>query len=177
MGSEWFHKHPKELPSKARKPLTEVNQNMQLCMSQQGIEHGNEEEATDYLETLQNDIGNLNESSSKSYLPTDGIYGKNILSEDALRQKHLINDLKLDTKHILLGAAWIDEEAWQEFMHYPEVLFIDSTHGTNNESHPLLNLVGKDSNSKVFPLVRIFMPNETASFYRWAFLEALPTLL
>jgi hypothetical protein len=59
---------------------------MQLCMSQQGIEHANEEEATDYLETLQNDTGNANESSSKSHLPTDGIYGKDILSEDALRQ-------------------------------------------------------------------------------------------
>jgi hypothetical protein len=58
MGSEQFHKHPKGRPSKDRKPLSKVHQNMQLCMSQ-GNEQSNEEEATDYLETLQNDTGNF----------------------------------------------------------------------------------------------------------------------
>jgi hypothetical protein len=83
----------------------------------------------------------------------------------------------LDTKCILLSAAWVDEEAWREFMCYPEVLFIEFTHGTNNESHLLLNLVGKNSNGKVFPLVRIFMPNETASFYWCVLPKALPILI
>jgi hypothetical protein len=59
------------------------------------------------------------------------------LSKDALRQKQLTNDLKLDTKCILLGTGWIDEETRKEFMHYPKVFFIDSTHGTNTESYPL----------------------------------------
>jgi hypothetical protein len=54
-----------------------------------------EDEATSYLETLDTDTCNLKESSSKSYLPTDGIYGKSILLEDALRQKQLINDFKV----------------------------------------------------------------------------------
>jgi hypothetical protein len=40
-------------------------------------------------------------------------------------------------------------------MHYPEVLFIDSTHGTNNESHPLLNILGKIAMVKPsFTLIR-----------------------
>jgi hypothetical protein len=59
---------------------------------------------------------------------------------------------------MLLGAAvWLDEEIWREFMHYPEILCIKSTHETNNESCPLPNLVGKDSNGKVFTLARMFI--------------------
>jgi hypothetical protein len=60
---------------------------------------------------------------------------------------------------------------------YPECLFVDSTHGTNNKSRPLLQLVGRDSAGKGFTICQIFMPNKTAAFYRWVSLEALPLLL
>jgi hypothetical protein len=83
----------------------------------------------------------------------------------------------VDATRILLGAAWVDEDSWREFLRYPECLFVDTTHSTNNESRPLLLLCGRDSNGKAFTICRIFMPNETASFYRWVFLEALPLLL
>jgi hypothetical protein len=62
-------------------------------------------------------------------------------------------------------------------LRYPECLFVDTTHGTNNESRPLLQMVGRDSNGKAYTVLQIFMPNKTASFYRWVFLEALPLLL
>jgi hypothetical protein len=120
MGSDMFHKHPKGQPSKDRKPLNEINKNMELHMS--ATNESNIVNDNDYRETLHNEMGNLKDSSSKSHLPSDGIYGKHVLLEDALRQRKLIKDLQLDTKHILLGAAWVDEETWREFMRYPEVL-------------------------------------------------------
>ena len=78
---------------------------------------------------------------------------------------------------ILLGAAWVDDANYQQFLRFPEVLFIDSTHKTNNEARPLLLLCGRDQNGKAFVVARIFMPNETIAFYRWVFLKCLPSLL
>ena len=68
-------------------------------------------------------------------------------------------------------------DAWYEYMKFPEVLFIDATHSTNNESRPLLLLCGHDANGKVFIIMQIFMPNETAAFFRWVFLDAIPSML
>lgn len=113
----------------------------------------------------------------KSNLPPDGIYGKDVLSVDAFQHQKMLDEFGLDATRILLGAVWVDEYSWREFLHYPEYIFADSAHGTNNESRPLLQLVGRDSSGKAFTILRIFMPNKIASFYRWVFLEALPLLL
>jgi hypothetical protein len=86
MGSDMFHKHPKGQPSKDRKPLNEINQNMELLMSR--TNESNIVNDNDYLETLHNETGNLKESSSQSHLPTDGIYGKNVLSLSYLNNDH-----------------------------------------------------------------------------------------
>ena len=85
--------------------------------------------------------------------------------------------MELSSTIILLGAAWVDEDGYQQFLRFPEVLFIDATHKTNNEDRPLLQISGQDQNGHAFVVVRIFMPNESASFYRWIFLNCLPTLL
>ena len=136
-----------------------------------------EEEGEDYLESLQFDGITLEEKYVKSHLPTDGIYGKDLLSEDAIEQQKIMDALGLGSTRILLGAAWVNVYGWWEFLWYPECLFIDSTHGTVNESRPLLQSVGRDSNGKAFTVCRIFMLNETALFYWWVSLEALPLLL
>jgi hypothetical protein len=131
----------------------------------------------DHLESLQFSGLTIEEEYVKSTLPPDGMYGKDVLSEDAMNQRQIMEDFGISSTRILLGAAWVDEDSWREFLRYPECLFVDSTHGTNNESRPLLQLVGRDSAGKGFTICRIFMPNETAAFYRWVFLEALPLLL
>jgi hypothetical protein len=45
-------------------------------------------------------------------LPTDGIYGKDVLTEDALQQRKTLNHYGIDATRIMLGAAWVDE--WME---------------------------------------------------------------
>ena len=50
-----------------------------------------------------------------------------------LDQRLVLKEFGIDTVRILLGAAWVDEDAWREFLRYPECLFVDTTHGTNNE--------------------------------------------
>jgi hypothetical protein len=182
MGGHQFHKFPKGRPSKDWVPISEVNNSMQIVLSQTEdcevqFKRNDDEPATDYLESLHFSGLSLEEEYVKSPLPSDGIYGKDILSEDAMNQRQIMKDFGIDATRILLGAAWVDEDNWREFLRYPECLFVDSTHGTNNESRPLLQLVGRDSDGKGFTICRIFMPNETASFYRWVFLEALPLLL
>ena len=60
---------------------------------------------------------------------------------------------------------------------FPEVLCVDGTHETNNESRPLLTLSVKDLNGKLTVVVRCIAPNERSWFFRWLFQRALPVLL
>ena len=43
---------------------------------------------------------------------------------------------------------------------YPEVVFVDGTHKTNNESNPLVTFGIKDNEGKVKIILRCFVPNE-----------------
>jgi hypothetical protein len=183
LGGDLHHSHPKGRPSKDCITLDEVNVDMQVLLTQPTNEVGamdttGEDTVSDYLESLQFSGLSAEETYVKWALPPgDGMYGKDVLSEDAMNQRQILKDFGIGATRILLGAAWVDEDSWREFLRYPECLFVDATHGTNNESRPLLQLVGRDSNGKGFTICRIFMPNETAAFYRWVFLEALPLLL
>ena len=80
----------------------------------------------------------------------------------------------IDPERVLVGAGWITADAaWQQFACFPEVIFCDATHKTNNEGRPLLVVVGRDSNAAAFCILRIFMPNETSAFYRWVFMKCI----
>jgi hypothetical protein len=57
----------------------------------------------------------------------------------------------------------------------PEVVCVDGTHETNNESRPLLTLSVKDSDGNVIVVIRYFVPNER--LFHWLFQKALPVLL
>ena len=80
------------------------------------------------------------------------------------------------TQKVLLGAGWVDQHARRMLALFPEVLFVDSTHKTNNEGRPLLMICGRDNTGRGFVAARIFMPNETGAFYRWIFHVCLPNL-
>jgi MULE transposase domain len=82
-----------------------------------------------------------------------------------------------EDQDILIGCCWVLSEGRRLFHAFPEVLCVDGTHETNNESRPLVTLSVKDSNGKVTVVVRCFAPNERSWFFRWLFQEALPALL
>jgi hypothetical protein len=99
-----------------------------------------------------------------------------VLTEEALDHRKILSEFGVDAAtQILLGATWV--QGWMERILRYSKLFVDSIHGTNNESRPLLQLVGRDGNSKAYTICQICMPNETATFYIWVFMEALPFLL
>ena len=62
------------------------------------------------------------------------------------------------------------------FEMFPEVIAVDTTNNTNNESRPLLIRAGKDSNGKMFTFLRAFLPNEKGWVFRWVFSVVLPKL-
>jgi MULE transposase domain len=82
-----------------------------------------------------------------------------------------------EDQDILIGCCWVLPEARRLFHAFPEVVCVDGTHETNNESRPLVTLSVKDSNGKVAVIVRCIAPNERSWFFRWLFQQALPVLL
>ena len=99
------------------------------------------------------------------------------LLEQGQERERRLESYRLSKLRVMVGAAWMRREDLLKFLRFPEVLFIDATHKSNNEGRPLLLICGRDSNGKVFVVLRILMPNETASFYRWVFLDLLPSML
>ena len=82
-----------------------------------------------------------------------------------------------DDQDILIACCWVLPDGRRLFQAFPEVVCIDGTHETNNESRPLLTLSVKDSDGNVMVVVRCFAPNERSWLFRWLFQEALPVLL
>jgi hypothetical protein len=64
-----------------------------------------------------------------------------------------------EDQDILVGCCWVLPEGRCLFHAFPEVLCVDGTHETNNESRPLLTLSVKDSNGKVTVVVRCIARN------------------
>jgi hypothetical protein len=93
---------------------------------------------SDYLKSLQFSGLTAEETYVKSMLPPDGMHGKDVLSEDDMNQRQIMKDFGIDATHILLGAVWVHEDSWHEFLRYPECLFVDATHRANNRSRLML---------------------------------------
>ena len=93
----------------------------------------------------------------------------------ALESRHAVG--AREDQDILIGCCWVLPEGRRLFHAFPEVVCVDGTHETNNESRPLLTLSVKDSNAKVKVVVRCIAPNERFWLVRWLFQEALPVLL
>ena len=82
-----------------------------------------------------------------------------------------------DDQDILIACCWVLPNGRRLFKAFPEVIGVDGTHETNNESRPLLTLSVKDSDGNVIVVLRCFAPNERSWLFRWLFQEALPVLL
>jgi hypothetical protein len=55
-----------------------------------------------------------------------------------------------EDQDILIACCWVLPEGRRLFHAFPEVVCVDGTHETNNESRPLLTLSVKDSNGKLY---------------------------
>ena len=75
-----------------------------------------------------------------------------------------------------MTIAWVIPCERLLFEMFPEVIAVDTTNDTNNESRPLLTMTGKDSNCKMFTFLRAFLPNEKGWVFRWVFSVVFPKL-
>ena len=62
---------------------------------------------------------------------------------------------------LMMAFTWIHPQERGMFIKFSSVIYKDSTMDTNNEMRPLLLMVGKDTNSKIFTLLRAHLPNQT----------------
>jgi MULE transposase domain len=124
----------------------------------------------DHLTSISTDAG----EPSRRLLPLE-VTETSDFKDYAQQSRHAVG--ARDDQDILIACCWVLPDARRLFQAFPEVLCVDGTHETNNESRPLLSLSVKDSNGKVTVVVRCFAPNERSWFFRWLFQEALPVLL
>ena len=82
-----------------------------------------------------------------------------------------------DDQDVLLALVWITPSGLQLFRAYPEVMFIDSTHGTNDEKRPLVTIGVCDGDMKMHVVIRAIVPNERAWLFRWLFQTAIPSMV
>ena len=82
-----------------------------------------------------------------------------------------------DDQDVVLSMIWSMPHCRQLFQAFPEVLFVDGTHKTNNEKYPLFTAGIRDENFNVVVILRAFCPNERGWMFEWLFKEAIPAIL
>ncbi|KAG7372657.1 MULE transposase domain containing protein [Nitzschia inconspicua] len=60
---------------------------------------------------------------------------------------------------------------------FPELLFSDATHKTNQENRPLITFGVKDAEGRVQVVIWAWAPNERAWMFRWLFQTAVPAII
>lgn len=82
-----------------------------------------------------------------------------------------------DEQSVMLSIMWSVPHCRRLFQAFPEVLYVDGTHATNQEQMPLLTVGVQDNEFKMNIVVRAFIPNERAWLFRWIFFHGIPTLM
>ena len=77
-----------------------------------------------------------------------------------------------------MSYGWTTPIERKMFKRFPTVVFCDTTFDTNKDGRPLLLLIGKDSNSKAFTILRALLPNQQKWIFRWVFVSYyLPSMI
>ena len=89
------------------------------------------------------------------------------------RKKRSNLDLS-DDQTLLIALCWVAQFEKRLFNLFPKTMFVDCTADTNKEKRPLFTISGRDSNGKMFILLRAYFPNEQAWAFRWIFSTIFP---
>ena len=81
-----------------------------------------------------------------------------------------------DGQRMLLAIIWITDEDKRLFSLYPEVLFADTTFGTNNEKRPLFKIAACDANNQNFTVVNGYLPSQRSWVFHFVQVYAVPLL-
>ena len=74
----------------------------------------------------------------------------------------------------MMAFAWTVPMEKLMFELFSSIIYVDTTADTNNEGRPLLTMAGKDTSSRLFPIIRAFLPNQQMWTFRWVFSVLLP---
>ena len=74
-----------------------------------------------------------------------------------------------DNQQFMMGFAWTNPSEKVMFSLLPNIVYVDATMDTNSEGQPLLSLVGKDTCSKTFTILRVLLPNQQLCVFCWFF--------
>ena len=96
-----------------------------------------------------------------------------LIVADGARRKQKIDD----EQDMVVSLAYVTPFELRQFKLFHLVLHIDATADTNNEGRPLLTVTAKDSNGKMFTVLRAFLANEQAWSFKWLFQSVFPVLL
>lgn len=77
-----------------------------------------------------------------------------------------------DTQQLLLAVAWVVPSEERLFSLYPRLIGMDTFKKSNKEKRPLFTVTGKTSESYMFTIMRVFMPNEQQWMFQWILQEA-----
>ena len=102
---------------------------------------------------------------------TDDANAKNVA--DGARRSQKI----ADNQEMVVGIAYVTPHELRQFKLFHCVLHIDATADSNNEGRPLVTVTAKDSNGRMFTVLRAFLPNEQAWSFKWLFQVVFPSLL
>ena len=78
---------------------------------------------------------------------------------------------------VILAVGWARDSELSLFQKFPEVAKMDCTHSTNREERPLFNLVGKDSNNKLYTIMRCLLPSEKSAIFDSLLVSIIPKIL
>ena len=79
-------------------------------------------------------------------------------------------------QQFMMAFAWVTPLEKLRFKMFPMVIYCDATMDTNNEGRPLLTMTGKDTSSKTFTILRVYLPNQQMWVFRWVFNVLLPEM-
>ena len=95
--------------------------------------------------------------------------------------QEIVKDLIIQNEdnkvRVLLAVGWARDEDLRVFQKFPECIKLDCTACTNKEQRPLLNLVCKDSNNRLYTILRCLLPSEKGAVFDTIINSIFPTLL
>ena len=128
-------------------------------------------------------------TTKESYLFNEKYIGSQTTKEDYVVESSVDDDaLKVvnancarrkidDNQEMVVSVAYVTPFELRQFQLFHCVIQIDATADSNNEGRPLVTVTSKDSNGKMFTLLRAFLANQQAWSFKWLFQVVFPVLL
>ena len=91
--------------------------------------------------------------------------------------EQLIVKNKKKQVRVLLAVGWARDEDLRVFHKFPESIKLDCTANTNREQRPLFNLVCKDSNNRLYTVLRCLLPSEKGAVFDTIINSVFPSIL